>query len=136
MQKSANCHAVIFPSRHHISVRDDDDADATLGVPWAQCLVFSKMLVQAGGVLAQYLMIWQGRAVDLMHLGSETRPVIAVSPMLPIGEEIGMDHLVQEGVLQHFNLAYRQRPSSESLSMYFSMVSLSNFVATALSIGR
>ena len=45
-------------------------------------------------------MIRQRRAVDLVHLCFETRPVIAVSPVLPVCEEVGMYHLVQEGILQ------------------------------------
>ena len=51
------------------------------------------------GCAAWHLMIRQGRAVDLVHLCSETRPMIAVSPVLPVREEVGMDHLVQESIL-------------------------------------
>lgn len=59
--------------------------------------------------VVQHLMVWQGRGIDVVHLGSEARAMVSVSPILPICEQQGMNHLMQKNILQH------SRPQSLTL---------------------
>ena len=47
----------------------------------------------------QDLQVWERGSVDLMHFGPEARPMVAIPPVLPLCEDICMDHLMQQDIL-------------------------------------